>query len=283
MAQNSNELYTVLPNVKKGVADVGSKIYTNLQLEDLPNEVWVDVYGYDGIYEVSNLGRVKSLERYVSNGRGGEMFVKERILKQSFIGKEKKRVSVSFCINNIAIKQEINTVVFYSFNPELLSNNKGKEVCHLNKNGLDNRLINLSLLKISNSKKIAWKLGVNDNCYKEYERRKEVTNKLKHKICSVCNKKKSVKNFERGRTKCMKCKGLESYNNKLKKLGKKRVNNTKIYITDTVTKEVFVSTNKNECVISKQLINRYANTKKLVIPYRNSKHINPLLVEIKQE
>lgn len=76
----SNGLYTVLPNVKKGVADAGSKIYNNLQLEDLPNEVWVDVYGYDGIYEVSNLGRVKSLERYVSNGRGGKMSVKERIL-----------------------------------------------------------------------------------------------------------------------------------------------------------------------------------------------------------
>lgn len=283
MAQNSNELYTVLPNVKKGVADVGSKIYTNLQLEDLPNEVWVDVYGYDGIYEVSNLGRVKSLERYVSNGRGGEMFVKERILKQSFIGKEKKRVSVSLCVNNIAVKKEVNTVVFYSFNPELLSNKQNKEVCHLNKNGLDNRLINLSLLKISKSKKIAWKLGINDNCYKEYERRKEVTNKLKNKVCSTCNKKKSIENFERGRSKCKKCHGLNSYNRKLKKAGKKRVNNTKIYITDTITKEVFVSTNKNDCVISRQLINRYANTKKPVIPYRNSKHINPLLVEIRQE
>ncbi len=41
-------------DVKKSITDVESKIYTNLQLEDLPNEVWVDVYGYDGIYEVSN-------------------------------------------------------------------------------------------------------------------------------------------------------------------------------------------------------------------------------------
>ena len=255
--------------------------WENRGIEDLPNEIWVDAYGYDGIYEVSNLGRVKSLERYVPNGRGGKRIVKERILKNSFIGKEKKRLSVSFCVNNIAVKQEVSTAIFYSFNYELLSNKKGKEVCHLNKNGLDNRLINLSLLKVSKSKKIAWELGVNDNCYKEYERRKEVTNKLKHKVCSVCNKKKSIKNFERGRSKCMKCKGLESYNNKLKKAGKKRVNNTKIYITDIVTKEVFVSVNKNKCIISRLIINKYANTKKLVMPYRNSKHINPLLVEIK--
>jgi hypothetical protein len=25
----------------------GSKIYTNLYLEDLPNEKWVDTFGYD--------------------------------------------------------------------------------------------------------------------------------------------------------------------------------------------------------------------------------------------
>lgn len=39
------------------------EIYKNLSLEDLPNEEWRDVVGYEGLYQVSNLGRVKSLER----------------------------------------------------------------------------------------------------------------------------------------------------------------------------------------------------------------------------
>ena len=203
------------------------EIYKNLQLTDLPNEVWVDVIGYDGIYEVSNFGRVKSLERIVLKSNGVEMYVKERILKHLFVTKEKKRVSVSFSINGIMRKQEVNTIVFYSFNPELLSNNKGKEVCHLNKNGLDNRLINLKLLRISKSKKIGWKLNIYDNCYKEYKRRKEVTNKLKNKVCSVCNKKKDIKEFERGRKKCRKCKSLDSYNRELAKAGKQRLKKTK--------------------------------------------------------
>ena len=29
-------------------------------------EIWKPIAGYEGLYEVSNLGRVKSLERYVS-------------------------------------------------------------------------------------------------------------------------------------------------------------------------------------------------------------------------
>jgi hypothetical protein len=49
-------------------------------------EVWKDVVGYEGLYQVSNLGRVKSVERYKDNN-GTKQLVKERILKQ---GENKK-------------------------------------------------------------------------------------------------------------------------------------------------------------------------------------------------
>lgn len=32
-------------------------------------EIWKDVIGYEGLYQVSNYGRVKSLERLSTNGR----------------------------------------------------------------------------------------------------------------------------------------------------------------------------------------------------------------------
>lgn len=35
----------------------------NLSIEDLPGEVWRDIAGYDGRYQVSNKGRVKSFAR----------------------------------------------------------------------------------------------------------------------------------------------------------------------------------------------------------------------------
>lgn len=33
-------------------------------LNDLPNEVWKDIKGYEGLYQISNYGRVKSLSKY---------------------------------------------------------------------------------------------------------------------------------------------------------------------------------------------------------------------------
>ena len=41
------------------------EIYQNQSLEDLPNETWRDIPSYEGIYQVSNLGRVKSLDRII--------------------------------------------------------------------------------------------------------------------------------------------------------------------------------------------------------------------------
>lgn len=48
----------------------------------MENEIWKDVVGYEGLYQVSNLGRVKSLERTESTIRGGR-YIKERILSPS--------------------------------------------------------------------------------------------------------------------------------------------------------------------------------------------------------
>ena len=44
-------------------------------------EIWKDVPEYEGIYKISDKGKVKSLERYVDNGRGGYKLIRERILR----------------------------------------------------------------------------------------------------------------------------------------------------------------------------------------------------------
>lgn len=36
----------------------------------MENEIWKDVPGYAGIYQVSNLGRVKSLQRVITRKNG---------------------------------------------------------------------------------------------------------------------------------------------------------------------------------------------------------------------
>lgn len=50
-------------------------------------EVWKDIQDYEGYYQVSNLGRVKSLDRYIYNYRGGKALRKGIILKLGDNGK----------------------------------------------------------------------------------------------------------------------------------------------------------------------------------------------------
>ena len=44
-------------------------------------EIWRDIKGYEGIYQISNFGRVKSVERIATNNKhGGVRIIKEKIL-----------------------------------------------------------------------------------------------------------------------------------------------------------------------------------------------------------
>ena len=45
-------------------------MYFYEKMEKLFNEVWRPVKGYEGLYEVSNLGNVRSLDRHVKIGKG---------------------------------------------------------------------------------------------------------------------------------------------------------------------------------------------------------------------
>lgn len=46
-------------------------------------EVWKDIEGYERFYQVSNIGRVKSLDRQVRHYMGGVRLVKGKILKST--------------------------------------------------------------------------------------------------------------------------------------------------------------------------------------------------------
>ena len=43
-------------------------------------EVWKDIIGYEGLYIISNLGRVKSLDRYIPRVDGKFNFQKGKII-----------------------------------------------------------------------------------------------------------------------------------------------------------------------------------------------------------
>ena len=72
-------------------------------------EIWKDIQGYEGIYQVSNLGRIKSLERIVTNNKhGGVRIVEEKILTPTdngngykIIGLQKPKQRKNFYIHRL--------------------------------------------------------------------------------------------------------------------------------------------------------------------------------------
>ena len=58
-------------------------MYKNLGQKESKKEeeIWKDIKGYEGLYQVSNIGRIKSLERTLTRKNGIKMPIKERVLK----------------------------------------------------------------------------------------------------------------------------------------------------------------------------------------------------------
>ena len=96
-------------------------------------EIWKDIKGYEGLYQVSNLGRVKSLERYDSYNRK----VDEKILKTK---ENLGYIYVNLHKNGIQKGYKVHRLVAEAFIP-----NPDNKPCvdHINTIKDDNRVDNL--------------------------------------------------------------------------------------------------------------------------------------------
>lgn len=100
-------------------------------------EIWKDVKGYEGIYEVSSFGRVRSVDRFAFHWRGGKRIVKGKILIQC------NRGEGYLCVD-LSKKSKKTTylthrIVAISF----LGLNKKLEVNHKDSNRHNNSIENL--------------------------------------------------------------------------------------------------------------------------------------------
>lgn len=100
-------------------------------------EIWKDVIGYEGLYQVSNLGNVKSVDRLRKRENRKDAFIKGKKLA---IHKRGNYFKVGLCKNGLVNQLSIHRLIAINFipNPE----NK-PQVNHINGIKSDNRLDNL--------------------------------------------------------------------------------------------------------------------------------------------
>ena len=98
-------------------------------------EKWKYIKDYELLYEVSNFGRVRSLDRFDSCGRK----VKGKILQVNY--NQYGYVSVILCKNGQNKRVLIHRLVLSTFVP-IINMNK-MQVNHINENKTDNRICNL--------------------------------------------------------------------------------------------------------------------------------------------
>ena len=93
-------------------------------------EIWRDVKGFEGLYRVSNLGRVKSFYG-----------LKEKILKPGILNNGYYRVIL--CKQSVKKTYLVHRLVWETFNDTIP---EGLQVNHINEIKTDNRLSNLNLM-----------------------------------------------------------------------------------------------------------------------------------------
>ena len=103
-------------------------------------ENWKDIKGYEGKYQVSDLGRVKSLKRWVDNKGNGGYFIKEKVLKAQnggnnylIVGLSKDMKSKSYAVHKLVAEA-------------FLGKKENAVIDHINNISSDNTLINLQYI-----------------------------------------------------------------------------------------------------------------------------------------
>lgn len=104
-------------------------------------ERWLPVPGWEGLYEVSDLGRVRSLDRMVRTHHDGRRLVRGRVLKPGRVSKYGHQGVIFTKAGSGRYPFQVHQLVLLAFDRPCPD---GMEVRHLDSNPANNALTNLT-------------------------------------------------------------------------------------------------------------------------------------------
>ena len=148
------------------------------------NEIWKPIPNFEGLYEVSNLGRVKALKRKKNCNRGWG-WIKEHIMKQTTANSEYYRVPLT---NKEHLKKYylVHRLVAQAFIP---NPNNLPQVNHKDGNKSNNCVNNLEWITREDNIKHAYKMGLNPS-------RKKIIEYIDSLECRIERLEKIIESME---------------------------------------------------------------------------------------
>jgi hypothetical protein len=144
---------------------------------DKKREQWKDINGYEGLYQVSSEGRVKSLKRIVVTRDKVKRTLCEKVLKLGLCGGGYLIAGLSK--NNKRRTLRVHRLVMESFRP---TEDSSLQVNHIDGNKLNNMVENLEWCTASENIKHSYKNGMSSCFYGEKSNLSKLTNKDVNRI-----------------------------------------------------------------------------------------------------
>lgn len=126
----------------------------NLKIQEIFNPI----QGFEGLYEISQLGRVKSVARITPHGSGNNLTIKERILKQGMGTNGYKYVVLRREGKSITVYIHRIVAIHFVDNPNNLP-----QINHEDGDKSNNCAINLEWCNQSHNMKHSYRLNLHKN------------------------------------------------------------------------------------------------------------------------